>query len=227
MSPEWRDGVSNCGLWAENGFLVFKVLFKKRRARGRPSTRPVSPAACLLTHPDPGLLVWLRWWNETLFWMRCIHKIKTFCDLFWQIRYYLTILDSQDLGKPFFVNCCMCSCIKGTCFWYICKLWLLTLSRIQWLWTRWSPQAHAGCEAGSWLCLRTGALHLGLGWGAVAPQQREVTAEGVGSRPWMRGGSMAFWTFVPKSCMDSLRFYRSDFMSYWSPFLKSHFTLKI
>ena len=61
--------------------------------------------------------------------MRCIHKIKTFCDLFWQIRYYLTILDSQDLVKPFFVNCCMCSCIKGACFWYTCKLWLLTLSR--------------------------------------------------------------------------------------------------
>lgn len=49
------------------------------------------------------------------------------------------------------------------------------------------------------LSLHTGALHLGLGWGAVAPQQCEVTAEGVGSRPWMRGGSTAFWTFVPKS----------------------------
>ena len=41
------------------------------------------------------------------------------------------------------------------------------------------------------LSLLLGAFHLGLGWGAVAPQQCEVTAEGeLGSRPGMRGGSM-------------------------------------
>lgn len=41
------------------------------------------------------------------------------------------------------------------------------------------------------LSLHMGTVHLGLGWGALAPQQCEGTAEGeVGSCPGMRGGSM-------------------------------------
>lgn len=32
-----------------------RCCFRKRRARDRPSMWPVSPAACLLTQPNPGL----------------------------------------------------------------------------------------------------------------------------------------------------------------------------
>lgn len=49
------------------------------------------------------------------------------------------------------------------------------------------------------LSLCTGALHLDLGWGAVAPPNSVKLQLGVGSRPGVRGGSTAFGTFVPKS----------------------------